>query len=306
MASSVWPIAATMMVSNPLLSSVRTRAKALLASLVMRLPQFRRPAPCDAGARIVLYHETPAATAQRFRQHLAYFSQTYEVVSLGQMAEALRQGQSVGQWLVITFDDGFKDNAEVAMPLLSEFGLTACFMVTTDFVSLSADDLTAQERFCRERLRRRDKLPNMTWADLRRLCSLGFEIGSHSCSHPDLNGIGTEAAWREILHSRERVEAQLGQPPMHFAWPFGRGQYFNPKLREMVQQAGYRTCSSGIRGLNRDASSLYHLYRDHLEPSWSMELMRFFLEGGYDWLRKLVGKCRPHNMQPLCERSNLG
>lgn len=275
------------MVNNFLPSSLHETAKALLATFVMRLPRFRRPAPCDVGARIVLYHEVPAATVRRFRRHLAYFSQTYEVVSLDRLARALHQGHPTDGWLVITFDDGFKDNAEIAAPLLQEFGLTACFFATTRFVSLDPRDQDGYGRFAREGLRRSDSLPAMNWDDLRFLLRQGFLVGSHTRTHPDLATLPLERAVEEIIGSRVDIEEHLGVAPAHFAWPFGRGPHFNEHLRQVVRDAGYTTCCSGERGINSPKTSLYNLTRDLLQPHWSLDMVRFFLEGGYDWVRHL-------------------
>ena len=275
------------MVNSFLPSSVNERAKVLLATLVMRLPRFCRSTPCYPGARIAVYHEVPSVAAKQFRRHLAYFFQTYEVVSLDQLAEALRHGHSVDGWLAITFDEGFKDNAEIAAPLLREFGLTACFFVTTDFVSLDPGDRAAYLRFARVHFRRPDVLPAMTWDDLHTLHNQGFAIGSHTRSHRNLAVLPRQEAVVEIFGSLRDIEKHICESPVHFAWPFGGVQHFSESLRQYVREAGYATCCSAVRGINTKHTSPYALWRDHVEPDWPLVLVRFFLEGGYDWVRHL-------------------
>ena len=117
---------------------MRTQAKALFARGVMQLARFRPAVSSCNGARIVMYHGVPAASSAQFQRHLAYFSQAHNVVSLDVLAQAIAQGRSVDGWLAITIDDGLKNNAEIAAPLLRESGLSACVFVATNFVSIDA------------------------------------------------------------------------------------------------------------------------------------------------------------------------
>jgi peptidoglycan/xylan/chitin deacetylase (PgdA/CDA1 family) len=72
--------------------------------------------------------------AVRFNQLMANVAQHFNVMTLGKALHALRQGVLPADALVITFDDGYKDNAEVAMPILQRHGLGATFFVATHFL----------------------------------------------------------------------------------------------------------------------------------------------------------------------------
>lgn len=72
--------------------------------------------------------------AQRFRRIARYLRRTFKVLSLGDAAMALARRELPARALVITFDDGYADNAEVALPILREHGLTATFFVSTGFL----------------------------------------------------------------------------------------------------------------------------------------------------------------------------
>jgi len=268
---------------------LRKITKMYLAKAVMQLPRFRRSVSNYPGARIVMYHEVPSDTAEQFTQHLAYFARAYTVVSLDRLVETLSCGGEVDNCLAITFDDGFKDNVDTAAPLLQEFGLTACFFVATQFVSLDSINRDRYRLFCSEGLQRSDQLPAMSWNDLGFLVKKGFTIGSHSRLHPNLASLSLiEALW-EIKGSRIDIENHLGVSPIHFAWPFGKSCHFGETLKRAVQDAGYLSAYSAERGINRHNASMYDLKRDHLKPDWSLTIVRFFLEGGYEWLRHLRG-----------------
>lgn len=70
-----------------------------------------------------------------FRRQMAFLRDHYRVLTLEQCLEALRTGRKLPQRsALVTFDDGFKNNLQVAFPVLEEFGLPACIFLTTDFI----------------------------------------------------------------------------------------------------------------------------------------------------------------------------
>jgi len=76
--------------------------------------------------------------AARFDRLMAAVARAYEVQPLAQAAQSLRQGQVTGKLrgrpLAITFDDGYADNEEIALPILRRHGLSATFYVSTGFL----------------------------------------------------------------------------------------------------------------------------------------------------------------------------
>src|SRR5262245_51829903 len=87
--------------------------------------------------RAVNYHRTPAHRAADLRRHLEFFRRHYANVGPAELEAFL----SSGAWaqgrpgLILTFDDGYRDNAIVAAPLLEEFGFTGWFMIPSDLVT---------------------------------------------------------------------------------------------------------------------------------------------------------------------------
>ena len=108
-------------------------ARALLA----RLPAWR-------GVLVLNYHrigdptgqpfnrELWSATATGFDEHVAFLSRHADVVGPGDLPSlaARRRGRHV----MLTFDDGYRDNYELAYPLLRRHGLTATFFLATGFL----------------------------------------------------------------------------------------------------------------------------------------------------------------------------
>lgn len=76
-------------------------------------------------------HEPDAA---RFEHLMRFVARSFRVTTLGDAVTRLASGRLPSRALVITFDDGYADNAEVALPILQRHGLPATFFVSTGFL----------------------------------------------------------------------------------------------------------------------------------------------------------------------------
>jgi peptidoglycan/xylan/chitin deacetylase (PgdA/CDA1 family) len=124
--------------------------------------------------------------------------------------------------VVVTFDDGFADTAEVAAPLLAERGIVSTVYVTSGFVEGG-------------RSPGGDRM--LTWDQVRALAADGHEIGAHSHTHPQLDLLPAALARAEILRSKQLLEDALGGASVpSFAYPHG---YQTPRIRAQVAAAGF-------------------------------------------------------------------
>lgn len=124
--------------------------------------------------------------------------------------------------VVITFDDGFAEVAEVAAPLLAKWRLPATIFLTTGYLDGRSPG--------------GDRM--LSWAAARELLAEGFEIGAHSVSHPQLDTLPIAAARHEIVCSGRELEDRLDAPIRSFAYPHG---YSSPAVRRLVREAGYES-----------------------------------------------------------------
>jgi peptidoglycan/xylan/chitin deacetylase (PgdA/CDA1 family) len=131
--------------------------------------------------------------------------------------------------VALTFDDGYQDVFEHAVPLLRKYGFTAtCFAVSDtlgDHNRWDADFVGARK-------------PVMTRDDLRRWIDAGFEVGSHSHTHARLPTLPPELASEEIASSRAILGAELGVAIENFSYPYGA---VDARARDLVFAAGYRS-----------------------------------------------------------------
>lgn len=165
---------------------------------------------------------------ERFEEQLAWLRERgYSGLRMGELARCLRVPEGCpARAVALTFDDGYADNADVALPLLARYGFPATFYIVTGFVG--------REGY-------------MNWADLERLRDGGMEIGAHTMSHADLAALSLDEARVEIEGSKRLLEERLGVEVVSFSYPAGS---YSPLVRSLVREAGFTsavTTSPGER-----------------------------------------------------------
>jgi len=175
----------------------------------------------------------------RFCAYCDFFQRYFIVVSLGELLDRLRGGRDISGHLVITFDDGYRDNARCALELRRR-GLPACFFVTTGFVGSSRNAWWDSLLSIRSEW--------MSWDDVRQLHALGFELGPHTATHANLGAISGAEAVAEIVGAKEVLERELGARTHHFGFPYGRSEHMSDENRQLVRSAGFRSCLSACGG----------------------------------------------------------
>jgi peptidoglycan/xylan/chitin deacetylase (PgdA/CDA1 family) len=188
---------------------------------------------------ILLYHsvsDAPSAQMRPFtvgpsvfrRQLEAVAESGVDVLSVSDFVRLRETAMLPERPAVITFDDGFADFAEHALPALAEHRLPATLYVTTGFLA-GCPDGPAWARPAERMLH---------WSQLRDLDAAGVEIGAHTHNHPYLDTLVEGAARDEIVRSRALLEEELGREIESFAYPNG---YSSEAVRRLVPAAGYRS-----------------------------------------------------------------
>jgi peptidoglycan/xylan/chitin deacetylase (PgdA/CDA1 family) len=195
-------------------------------------------------------------------------------VSVGE-ALALRAQGRAGNVVAITFDDGYLDNLREAAPILREFGFGAtCYVVTGTLGQYNVWDA--------ELLKARK--PLMTAQDLRAWLREGFELGSHTRSHPRLDEIDPATLEDEIAGSRADLERLTGARIEHFCYPYG---CYDDRVVKVVAAAGYVSAVTTERG--RVTSTDDPLRLPRISINGNRGLLRFVLKAAtpYGGWRKL-------------------
>lgn len=145
--------------------------------------------------------------------------------------------------VAVTFDDGFRSVSELAFPIMSRLGLPGTMFVPTALIDSERPmawpgvDEWLGGPFEHELL-------GMSWDQVGQLSAAGWEIGSHSCTHPHLPALEQDELERELSRSREDCERMLGIPCRSLAYPYGD---VDDRVLAAAGQAGYAV-AAGLPG----------------------------------------------------------
>jgi peptidoglycan/xylan/chitin deacetylase (PgdA/CDA1 family) len=137
--------------------------------------------------------------------------------------------------LAVTFDDGFASVFERAEPILSALGLVATVFAPTSFMS-GRDALSWEGIEAWRRSPDAHELRCMSWETLGQLAERGWEIGSHTLSHPHLRRLSDEALREELRESREEIAKQMTQACRSIAYPYGE---VDARIARVAEDVGY-------------------------------------------------------------------
>jgi peptidoglycan/xylan/chitin deacetylase (PgdA/CDA1 family) len=141
---------------------------------------------------------------------------------------------------VVTFDDAYRSVPDLALPVLSELGVPATvFVPTADMDEGSLRIWPGVEEWVGTRWER--ELTGASWAELERLTAAGWEIGSHTKTHPHLVSLDDESLRRELQGSREDCVAATGLPCRALAYPFGEA---DSRVAATARAAGYEAATT--------------------------------------------------------------
>lgn len=160
-----------------------------------------------------------AVSPEAFERQMGFLKKNnYTVLSLEKLADLIRDKIKIPpKTVVLTFDDGYKDNYTYAFPIIKKYG----FPVT---IFLIVDDIGAGNM--------------LSWEEVKAMQASGLVVfGSHTLEGGALTKITSEDELRrQIFDSKKILEEKLGRKVNAFSYPIGA---FNDKIKELVKDAGY-------------------------------------------------------------------
>ncbi len=211
--------------------------------------------------RVADEHPNPWTISNaNFAQQVDWISQRFDMVSLEEMQRRGR-GHSTRPAVSITFDDGYAENCESAIPLLIKNRIPCTYFATLR-------NIVAGDPFPHDAAIGRPQRPN-TIEQLRAMAAAGVEIGCHTRTHLDLGTtIDVETIRDEVVASRDELAERIGRPVRYFAFPFGMHVNLNSQVFQLAQDAGYEAVCSAYGGYNFPGDDPFHLQRIHGDPQF--------------------------------------
>jgi peptidoglycan/xylan/chitin deacetylase (PgdA/CDA1 family) len=169
-------------------------------------------------------HSELVVTPEAFEKQLKLLqSKNYKFLTI---SELLNSKTNQAPRVAITFDDGFKDNYEIAFPLLKKYSAKATIYLAPDI----------------------NGIEKLSTAMIQEMVSSGLiEFGAHTLSHCNLEKSDLETANIEIKGSKEKVEELTGMNCEAFAYPFGR---FNNDVAAIVKETGFTSAVTVKKGIS--------------------------------------------------------
>jgi peptidoglycan/xylan/chitin deacetylase (PgdA/CDA1 family) len=201
-----------------------------------------------SSAVFLMYHEITLPQRQVCQSEPGYLRYVISLDEFKKQMSAIRElglrGASVKEALqfsapcvAITVDDGCETDLLAIAPVLKEIRFGATFYVTAGFL---------------------DKPGYLSTDQLQELSGLGFEIGSHSMTHPYLSDVDEATLLHEVRDSKALLEQIIGRQVDHFSCPGGR---FDGRTIFAVKAAGYRTLANSTPRANSPSTDLFSLGR---------------------------------------------
>lgn len=196
-----------------------------------------------SAAPVLMYHavgpevgadwpKTLIMPEELFESHLKYLKDSgYTIVSVEQLAARLEQGENVDKYIALSFDDGYKNNHSVVLPLLQKYDAKASFFVINKDIG--------------------DAI-HMNEAEIKDMIAHGMELGSHTTSHAPLAKIDEKYLAWELATSRYYLKKNFdGYIVRTLAYPNGN---YNDTVISEAQRYGFYRALTGKVGVNTAAS----------------------------------------------------
>ncbi|NWF71309.1 MAG: polysaccharide deacetylase family protein [Chloroflexi bacterium] len=201
------------------------------------------------------------STPEQFAEQMAYLHDTgWRCVRLIEVVRAYKNRSALpANSFAITFDDGYRDNYETALPIMQRYSFTATIFLVADRIGQMTDwDGQTGER----------AFPLMSWDEIHAMQKSGIDFGSHTSTHPRLNKIPPEQAKRELCESKQKLSQGLGAPVELIAYPY---EVSDPAVQKLAAECGYL----GAFGISSYPQNVYNLWREELGAADTLDSLRY-------------------------------
>lgn len=224
----------------------------------------------QSGSASPTYSSPWTLSNDAFTEQIDWLRANFDLVSLEEAQGRIRSGVNHRPAVSITFDDGYADNCEHALPLLVKYRIPCQYFVTVNNVFFG-------DPFPHDAAIGQAPRPN-TLEQLRTLAAAGIEIGAHTRTHSDLGSLHDAKRLRdEVIGAARDLAAALDRPVRYFAFPFGQRANLNPLAFRLAQEFGFAGVCSAYGGYNFPGDDPFHLQRIHADSD--LLLLKNWLTG---------------------------
>jgi len=157
--------------------------------------------------------------------------------------------------ICLTFDDGYKPNYDICVPLLLKYGFKATFYITTGWI---------------------DSEVGFSMQQIKDMASKGMQIGSHTVNHVFLPNVSDEAVYTELKESKKTLEKIINDEVTSLSLPGGRNK---KKITEIAIELGYKSICTSEYKMNTHNTTPFSLGRVPIKRTFTQELFKNIISG---------------------------
>ncbi len=226
----------------------------------------------------IYYHSVKKEDSRQFEKQMAYLANKCKVVKLSEIKKFPIKGKET--LIAITFDDAYVNVFKNTVPILKKYGFTAGVFVPTG--NLGQKPRWDMPGSCPDK-----KEIVMTKEQIKQLDKDGFEIFSHTVSHPSLTEIEDSRLKAELVESKKSLEAIVGHDVTAISFPYGK---FNTKVCDAAEDANYKYGFTVEPRTVIHSSDNMQIGRFELSPKDNLLKFKLKVAGAYEiamYLRRL-------------------
>lgn len=225
--------------------------------------------------RAINYHGMSHDDRDRLDAQFQFLAENYTCLSQKGLDDFLAGKRSLAKpGLLITFDDGYQSQYDIAAPILEKHGLSGWFFVIT-----AACD--RDRKIIKTDAEALNTAYFMNWSHLSKLIARGHTIGCHTHNHRNVGKLQVEEFPLELEQSKQTLEDQLEIPIRSFCFPFGTADSYSSETLKLLTKH-YDYLFHSFPRATQPGASPYSLGRIPCEPAWSPATLKLRLSGLYD------------------------
>ena len=210
-----------------------------------------------------------------FKKHLQYLKdKNYTVITFKDLDKIgwRNRFEKGKKYIILTFDDGYKDNYDLAFPILKEFNFKATIFLMGSLTYNEWDVKAGGER----------KFSLMSVEMIKEMQDYGIEFGAHTFNHPKINTLSNEEIEHQIVDVKKPLEEKIGKEIITFAYPYG---ILNDYAKEMAKKAGYTFALATDSGSVCLSDDLYQIRRIAIFPNTNLFSFKRKVAGNYNFIK---------------------
>lgn len=216
-------------------------------------------------------------TVEQFEEQMKYLKKKgYETVTFKDLLNNRykQRFDKDKKWIMLTFDDGYKDNYENAFPILKKYQFKGIIYVLDgiEYNKWDVDNPGNPEK----------RFTLMNQEELLEMQNYGIEFGGHTSTHPRLADLSIENVKSEIINSKSNIEKIVGRELLSFAYPYGS---LNEEVKRIPQEAGYKFAVATDSGSIVFSDDLFEIRRIGIFPTNNLFNFKRKVSGKYNFIK---------------------